>query len=472
MAPLKPFHLVYLLSTILLINCIVEQSTAFTLELIHRFGPDSPFYDANLSYPEITERLNFRTRASKQKKLFTLIKKRNETSFHLKAIRPSFDIDLQQSAFIVKVSLGTFSSRSSSHKSYYLDFDTGSELTWLQCEDCKKHPHQCYRQIEPPYPNSKSSSYRPLPCDQHRLCIPGKCIGNSCSYHVNYAGASNSIGILAKEMFAFPSTSGHNENVPLVFGCGIDNKGSYLQDEDLKVAGIFGMGWGPRSFVTQVHSVSHGKFSYCFPSIHQAVQGLPVFLRLGSDIPLYSTLPSTRLMSYEPEQSYYVNLLDMSINNVRLNIPSAYFRKGGHNIGGCIFDTGTTITHVSRQAYQMLKQAVERHIARTETSLVKVGAMLGYDLCYSRRKPVVGHRNLPSVTFHFDGNADLVVKPETSFYINSQNIHYEYICLAMIPCDGDRITIIGSYTQANQFFVYDIPSKRLHFGSRDCSRNP
>uniref|UniRef100_A0A7N0U713 Peptidase A1 domain-containing protein n=1 Tax=Kalanchoe fedtschenkoi TaxID=63787 RepID=A0A7N0U713_KALFE len=345
-------------------------------------------------------------------------------------------------------------------------------MTWLQCEDCKRHPNQCYRQTEPPYPNSKSSSYRPLPCNQHPLCNLNECFGNSCGYYVRYADGSHSRGILAHEIFTFPSTSGHDETVPLVFGCGFDNKESYAEDVVIKEAGTFGMGWGPRSFVTQIHSISHEKFSYCFPPIYQATQGLPVFLRLGSDIPHYSDLTSIRLLRYGLDESYYVNLLDMSINNMRLNIPLSYFRKGGPGIGGCIFDTGTAVTRISRPAYQMLRRAMAKHIARADASLSKVEGMLGYDLCYRRWKPARGHENLSSVTFHFEGNADMVVKPETSFYINSEDVLYEYICLAMVPCDGDGMTIIGSETQANQLFVYDIPAQRLYFGSRDCSQNP
>uniref|UniRef100_A0A7N0UP85 Peptidase A1 domain-containing protein n=1 Tax=Kalanchoe fedtschenkoi TaxID=63787 RepID=A0A7N0UP85_KALFE len=396
----------------------------------------------------------------------------NKTLPYLKAIRPSLDTNLRLGSFLLKVSLGTFSSSSYSHKSYYLTFDTGSAITWLQCEDCRRHPNQCYRQIEPPYPNSKSSSYRSLPCNKHPLCNPNECIGNSCAYNVRYVDGSHTRGILAHEMFTFPSTSGHDENVPLVFGCGIDNKMSYLKDEDLKEAGIFGMGWGTRSFVSQINSISHGKFSYCFPPVRQAAQGLPIYIRLGSDIPDYSGLTSTRLLRYGRDESYYVNLLDMSINNVRLNIPLSYFRKGGPNMGGCIFDTGTTLARVSQPAYQMLRQAMDRHIATADTSLVKVAGILGYDLCYRRGNPARGHVNLPSITFHFEGNADMVVQPETSFYINSQDFDYEYICLAVGPSDGNGMTIIGSKTQANQLLVYDIPAMRLYFGPRDCSQNP
>ncbi|CAM8916573.1 unnamed protein product [Rhodiola kirilowii] len=475
------FSLIYFLSIVMLLYCVIEQRTtgALTIKLIHRYAPESPFHTANLTDHEIGERLNLHTRTRKQytSLISSTREAENGTSLNLEDIRPHLELEINPplSAFLVKVSIGTFSSGGgvSQHKSYYLDLDTAGTITWLQCEDCKRSPHHCYRQIEPPFPNSKSSSYTPLPCGRNPLCFPNECIGDSCSYYVEYADGSHTIGILAHENFAFPSSTGHEEIVRLVFGCGIDNKKPYAQERDLKMAGIFGLGWGPHSFVTQINSISQGRFAYCLPSTSQAAQGgVPILLRFGSDIPLYSTLPRTRLTKYQDDASYYVKLLDISINGARLNIPSHYFLKRGPDEGGCIFDTASTATRVSpSSAYQMVKRAVETHIARFVTSLEMVSGMFGYDLCYRASKPFRQHSNLPSITFHFEGNnADLVLKPETAFINYSHHIRYNYICLEMVP--EERMTVIGSNAQANHFIVYDLPSRKLYFGPRDCSRNP
>ncbi|KAJ6961402.1 hypothetical protein NC652_000350 [Populus alba x Populus x berolinensis] len=37
---------------------------------------------------------------------------------------------------------------------------------------------------------------------------------------------------------------------------------AFLLDQN-PVSGVLGMGWGPRSFLAQLGSISHGKFSYC-----------------------------------------------------------------------------------------------------------------------------------------------------------------------------------------------------------------
>ena len=62
--------------------------------------------------------------------------------------------------YIVTVGLGT------PKKQLSLVFDTGSALTWTQCEPCVR---QCYSQKEPIFQPSQSSSYSNVSCDSD-LC--------------------------------------------------------------------------------------------------------------------------------------------------------------------------------------------------------------------------------------------------------------------------------------------------------------
>uniref|UniRef100_A0A7N0U3L0 Peptidase A1 domain-containing protein n=1 Tax=Kalanchoe fedtschenkoi TaxID=63787 RepID=A0A7N0U3L0_KALFE len=388
-------------------------------------------------------------------------------------IRPVLEPELSHLAFLVKVSLGTFSHGSPSHKSYYLEFDTGSDLTWMQCEDCKKRRHRCFPQIEPPFPNSKSTSYSPLPCERHALCYPGECVGDFCSYSLEYADDSHSHGILALETLTFDSSSTHGkETVRMVFGCGFDNVKSYDIKPDSKLAGILGMGWGALSLVNQLSQQTHGRFSYCLPTLRQAAEGSPVRLHFGSDIHAPSNLRTTPLLEYPDDMSFYATLLDISISSHKLNIPSRFFAKGGPDTGGCIFDTGAAITRLSRPAYQILKQALMQHLSEADGSLKKQGRKYEYDLCYRRSPPFKGFTHLPSITFHFQGGADFVVQPQQAFFVESKDAHSEYVCLAMIPSDEERMSCIGVQTQANHILVFDLQAKQLHFGPQNCSPSP
>lgn len=57
--------------------------------------------------------------------------------------------------YIVTVGLGT------PKKDLTLIFDTGSDLTWTQCEPCAKY---CYKQREPTFNPSLSASYTNITC--------------------------------------------------------------------------------------------------------------------------------------------------------------------------------------------------------------------------------------------------------------------------------------------------------------------
>ncbi|KAJ4828505.1 hypothetical protein Tsubulata_046228 [Turnera subulata] len=54
--------------------------------------------------------------------------------------------------FHVNVGIGTFDlvAGGSSFKSYNLAIDSGSDLTWIQCEECKSPGNTCFPQKDPP----------------------------------------------------------------------------------------------------------------------------------------------------------------------------------------------------------------------------------------------------------------------------------------------------------------------------------
>lgn len=65
--------------------------------------------------------------------------------------------------YIVTVGLGT------PKRDLSLTFDTGSDITWTQCEPCDaKH---CYRQQEPLFDPSKSTSYTALSCSSQQCSL-------------------------------------------------------------------------------------------------------------------------------------------------------------------------------------------------------------------------------------------------------------------------------------------------------------
>uniref|UniRef100_A0A7N0VIV0 Peptidase A1 domain-containing protein n=1 Tax=Kalanchoe fedtschenkoi TaxID=63787 RepID=A0A7N0VIV0_KALFE len=438
---------------------LVEKCNSLSIDLIHHYSLKSPFYEPNLTHSDMIQRLLL---SSRPKRIPF-----NNTLVDMKVIRPV--LDYMDSGYLAEINLGTFSGQQPTYKVYHLLFDTGSDMIWLQCEDCAKPGNRCFEQSGVPYPNRRSISYVPLPCDQHQLCIPGHCIRAHCSYNLAYDDGSYSGGILAYETLKFVSShQERGEMVRVVIGCGHKNK----MVEFSKEAGIFGMNWGAHSFVNQVTGHSQRRFSYCLPPLtSNEFELASTILRFGSDAPRVTGLHRLRMLEHAGDPLYYIDLQDISINGRRLNIPSAYFAKTGPNKGGCIIDTGTRFTFISRSAYNILKQQMMQHLATADSSL-RIESSGPLDLCYQRNPPFKGYNHLPTVTFHFPGGANLVLQRDIVFIVWDGNGGREIVCMGISPTNEDDVSIIGAQSQANHVFVFNLPARSLYFGPRNCAQNP
>uniref|UniRef100_A0A7N0RJD8 Peptidase A1 domain-containing protein n=1 Tax=Kalanchoe fedtschenkoi TaxID=63787 RepID=A0A7N0RJD8_KALFE len=437
---------------------LFEKCNSLSIDLIHPYSSKSPFYQPNLTHSDMIQRL---LQSSRPKRIPS-----NNTLLDLDVVRPV--LQRTAAAYLVRIYLGTFSGQQPTHKVYHLHFDTGSNIIWLQCEDCAMPGNQCFEQRGVPYPNRGSISYVPLPCNQHALCIPSQCIGTHCSYLMWYDEGSYSHGILAYETLRFESShQQRGETVRVVIGCGLQNQMVQFGHE----AGVFGMSWGTHSFVNQITRHSQGRFSYCLPPLTGVLQASTV-LRFGSDTPRLTGLHLLPIRKHAGELAYYVDLQDISINSRRLNIPSAYFAKTGLNKGGCNIDTGTSFTFISRPAYHILKQQMIQHLATADSSL-QIGRSTGQlDLCYTRNPPFKGHNHLPTVTFHFAGGANLVLQRDIAFIVWDSNRGRETVCMGISPTDENDKSIIGAQSQANHVFVFSLLARVLYFGPRHCAQNP
>uniref|UniRef100_A0A803N579 Peptidase A1 domain-containing protein n=1 Tax=Chenopodium quinoa TaxID=63459 RepID=A0A803N579_CHEQI len=128
--------------------------------------------------------------------------------------------------------------------------DTGSDVSWLQCQPCS----DCYQQSDPIYTPSSSSTYSPLTCSTRECStLEVSAYRNSaCLYQVSYDDGSYTVGEFVTETVSF-GTSGKIPKVAI--GCGHDNEGLFVG-----AAGLLGLGGGPLSLPSQIKATS---FSYC-----------------------------------------------------------------------------------------------------------------------------------------------------------------------------------------------------------------
>ncbi|CAK7339344.1 unnamed protein product [Dovyalis caffra] len=455
------FH--FFLSSMLLGCLATTQLDGLTMELIHKDSPRYPLYQANLPLGEKIQQpaacpfagLHHRTST-----MSTNIAAKHKTLSPRASYGDPF-------LFLAQVGIGSFQAKSHNEnsKSYYFQIDTGNELSWIQCEGCQNKDNSCFPHKDPPYPNSQSKSYRPVSCSQHSFCEPNQCKQGLCGYNVSYGPGSYTSGILANETFTLYSSRGKRTALKdITFGCSTDSKNmkyAFLLDKN-PVSGVLGMGWGPRSFLAQLGSTSDGKFSYCIipNNTHNT------YLRFGKHIVKSKNLQTTKIMQVKPSSAYHVNLLDISVNGVKLNITKTALAVKKNGSGGCVIDAGTLATLLVKPIFDTLHTALADHMSSNQNLKRRIIHSLHKDLCYEELSDA-GRKNLPVVIFHLE-NADLEVKPEAIFLFREfqgKNV----FCLSMLS-DVSK-TIIGAYQQMKQKFVYDTKAQVLSFGPDDCEKN-
>ncbi|XP_020271961.1 aspartic proteinase nepenthesin-2-like [Asparagus officinalis] len=355
----------------------------------------------------------------------------------------------QDQLYLAVIGIGT----GNEAKVYYLDMDTGSGLTWIQCQPC----NPCFPQTTGTFNPSTSPTYRHMPCDDPLCVRPYGCIFGVCKYMLSYADGSYITGDLSTETFNFPTSpsGGQFESIPdLAFGCthGSGGMTGYT-------GGILGLDSSPQSIINQLIDRTGGLFSYCL--FHPTEASGDSYLSFGNDIVMNGPVQTTPLL--DSDSLYYVNLIDISVADQRLNLPPGTFDRKADGTGGCIIDSGAAMSYMIAGAYDVMRGVLVGYFR--SLNLVRVnGADFGmsdYKLCCLM--PASGLGNLPSVTFHLQG-ADLQVGPKELYVTDDQQ---RVFCLGVFR--NKKTTDIGAHQQFNTRFKFDIVNMVLSFVPENCA---
>jgi aspartyl protease family protein len=329
-------------------------------------------------------------------------------------------------------------------KSLYMVLDTGSDVTWVQCEPCA----DCYQQTDPLFDPSESTSYTTLSCDSpkcHSLDVSAcRNSTSSCLYQVSYGDGSYTVGDFASETI----TLGNSQPVPSVaVGCGHDNEGLFVG-----AAGLLAMGGGPLSFPSQISAKS---FSYCL--VDRDSQSAST-LELSSDGGEAADVMAPLLKNSKLETFYYVGLSGISVGGELLSIPESSFAMGERGSGGIIVDSGTAVTRLQTEAYNALRDAF---IAGAR-SLPHADGFSLFDTCYdlSGRTSV----EVPTVAFHFGSGNELKL-PAKNYLIPVDSAGT--YCLAFAPTNGP-LSIIGNVQQQGIRVSFDVGRSVVGFSPNKC----
>ncbi|KAG8053502.1 hypothetical protein GUJ93_ZPchr0001g31855 [Zizania palustris] len=327
----------------------------------------------------------------------------------------------------------------------YMVLDTGSDVTWVQCQPCA----DCYQQSDPVFDPSLSASYASVGCDSPRCHdLDAAACRNStgaCLYEVAYGDGSYTVGDFATETLTLGDSSPVSN---VAIGCGHDNEGLFVG-----AAGLLALGGGPLSFPSQISATS---FSYCLVDRDSPSASTLQFgdsAGADSDVVTAPLIRSPRTSTF-----YYVGLSGLSVGGEVLSIPSSAFAMDSTGAGGVIVDSGTAVTRLQTPAYAALRDA----FVRGTQSLPRTSGVSLFDTCYdlSDRTSV----EVPAVALRFDGGGELRL-PAKNYLIPVDGAGT--YCLAFAPTNA-AVSIIGNVQQQGTRVGFDTAKATVGFSSSKC----
>lgn len=345
-------------------------------------------------------------------------------------------------------------------KPYYLDVDTGSDLTWLQCDapcvSCSQGPHPLYK----PKKNKLVPCEDPL-CSSIRTLNSRRCesFDEQCDYEIEYADKGSSLGVLVKDVVTLRFANGSLLQPHLAFGCGYDQQGSSTSTTSL-TDGVLGLGKGRSSIVAQLRDMGliRNVIGHCFSK-----QG-GGFVFLGDGFVPFSRVSWTPMSRDSVLKHYSPGPAFLYFGRQPLNAKSL----------SIVFDSGSSYTYFSSGVYQAFVSAVKKDLPGKQLKEAPEDKTL--PLCWKgtrRFKSVVDVKKFfkPLVLGFADGKNKLEIPPEGYLIISS----YGNVCLGILNSSQnglEDLNIIGDISMQDVMVIYDNEKQQIGWIPSDCNRLP
>ncbi|KAL4591641.1 hypothetical protein LXL04_004611 [Taraxacum kok-saghyz] len=357
--------------------------------------------------------------------------------------------------YYTKVQLG------SPPKEYYVQVDTGSDVLWVSCKDCKGCPKSSGLKVPIEFYDHESSKTSSLVICSDATCLSGiesgdaDCKDTNCIYTFKYGDGSATSGyyvsdLIHLEMMSDEINPSSNASSKVMFGCSTSQSGE-LSDPERAVNGIFGFGQKGVSVISQLTSkgAAPDAFSHCLAGGGDG-GGILVLGQIIHPKMVYSPLV--------PSQDHYnLHLKSISVNDKTVQIdPSAF------ETSKTIIDSGTTLGYLTEVAYDPFVDAI------TESVPQSVKAFKAKDYyCYLTTDSVP--EIFPIVSFNFEGDASMKLKPD-NYLVEQNTVDGESAwCIAFQKVKGQGLTILGDVILKDKVVVYDLGGQRLGWVDYDCT---
>ncbi|XP_077221914.1 aspartyl protease family protein At5g10770-like [Tasmannia lanceolata] len=419
-----------------------NNSGAIHLALHHAHGPCSPVETGlpPLQFSDILDGDEARIEVLRHRllhKTHTI----NKASSRL----PESDIQLTPGRsvgtgnYVVNLGLGT------PPKYFVMVVDTGSSLTWVQCEPCRIY---CHAQVGPKFDPSTSQTYKSVACNslecaglEAATLNPSACSNsNTCLYEASYGDSSYSVGYLSRDTM----TLSPSQTLPgFVYGCGQDNDGLFGQS-----AGLIGLARNKLSLLSQLSSKYGNVFAYCLPTLSSVG-----FLSVGRNSLSSGYVFTPMLSNSKDPVLYFLRMRGITVGGKALPVsPLLYTRSP------MIIDSGTVITRLPPAVYTALQGAFVKGMMR----YTRAPPYSILDTCYKGSGRMM---SVPEIGLVFEGNAAMRLGPSNVLVDVGNGV----TCLAFAGnARADGISIIGNHQQQTFRVVYDVTNSRIGFAAGGC----
>ncbi|RDX81401.1 Aspartic proteinase CDR1, partial [Mucuna pruriens] len=395
--------------------------SGFSIDLIHRDSPLSPFYNSSMTPSHLIKKAALRS-ILRSNLVHLLVDEKKSIETIIISIHGDY---------LMKFYIGT------PPVERLAIADTGSDLIWVQCSPCDN----CFHQDTPLFDPNKSSTFMSVSCNsQPCTLLPNgqHGCGNSgeCKYIYQYADKSFTKGDLGIDAISFGSTDGgQGDTFPKsIFGCGTYN--DFTPGTNGKITGFVGLGGGSLSLVSQIGDQIGHKFSYCLLPFSSTSTSK---LKFGEQATITGNgIVSTPLIIKPSIPTfYYLNLEAIIVGQKKV--------QTGQTDGNIIIDSGTTLTILEQTLYKEFVTLVKEAIG------------------------VEAEQNPPrpfNFCFRYKDGANVPLSPQNLLFNLGTNLH----CLAIVPTSQSGLSIFGNVAQIDFQVEYDLQGKKVSFAPTDCTK--
>ncbi|KAL2331039.1 hypothetical protein Fmac_018620 [Flemingia macrophylla] len=404
----------------------------FSVDLIHRDSPLSPFYNPSLTSSERIKNAALRSISRFNRFAHTL----DENKLPQTILIPEYG------EYLMKFHIGN------PPVERLAIADTGSDLLWVQCSPCV----ECFPQDTPLFEPFKSSTFNALACgSQPCTYFPSRLrrCGSSgeCLYAYQYGDQSFTVGVLGTETITLGSKD-ESQTVQFpnsIFGCGLVNNLTYRSSD--RVTGLVGLGGGPLSLVSQIGDQIGHKFSYCLLPYNSNTTSK---LKFGSEATVTGNGVVSTPLIIKPEVPtfYFLNLESIAIGQKVVST--------GQSDGNIIIDSGTPLTYIEETFYSNFVASLQEVLDVEATQDLP----FPFNFCFPHRENMA----FPDISFQFTG-AKVSLNPKNLLFLAE-----DMLCLAVVPSTLSGISIFGNIAQIDFQVEYDLEGKKVSFAPTDCSK--